>query len=211
MFTGLVSDIGTIARLTQSGSDWKVSIDTAFDLDDVELGESIAVDGACLTVTEIGAGTFGVEASPETLARTTLGERKVGDSVHLERALRVGDRLGGHMVLGHVDAVGELVAKQRAKNAWVLEFDAPDAVARYLIGKGSVTIDGVSLTVNSVDGARFSVAIIPHTAQHTHLTEHGPGHRVNLEADVIGKYVEKFVAPHKDSGITKKMLDDMGF
>jgi riboflavin synthase len=210
MFTGLVADNGTISSITKAGDNWKVAIETAFDLDTVELGESIAVDGACLTVTEIGADTFGVEASPETLRRTTLGERKVGEPVHLERALRVGDRLGGHMVLGHVDAVGKLVAKKRDNNAWLLDFEAPEQVARYLIEKGSITIDGVSLTVNVVEKNRFGVAIIPHTAEHTNLTDHPVGHRVNLESDVIGKYVEKFVNPDQ-GGVSRKMLDEFGF
>ncbi len=210
MFTGLVADVGTIAGLSQTGTNWKVTIQTGFDLTSVELGESIAVDGACLTVTDIGADSFCVEASPETLARTTLGERKVGDKAHLERALRVGDRLGGHMMLGHVDGVGRLVGRKRDKNAWLLEFEAPDNVARYLIEKGSVAIDGVSLTVNTVSAKRFGVAIIPHTSDKTNLADYAVGRRVNLEADVIGKYVEKFVSP-SDTGITQQMLEDMGF
>lgn len=210
MFTGLVADRGTITAIRQTGENWKLTVRTAFDMVSVEMGESIAVDGACLTVTEMGEDVFSVEASPETLRRTTLGDRKVGDKVHLERALRVGDRLGGHMVLGHVDGVGKLVAMRREKNAWLLDFDAPDNVARYLIEKGSVTIDGVSLTVNSVDGSRFGVAIIPHTSEHTNLTDYTVGRRVNLESDVIGKYVEKFVNP-KGQGIDQKMLEDFGF
>jgi riboflavin synthase len=222
MFTGLVADNARISSISKTGENWKVVIQTGFDLDTVELGESIAVDGACLTVTEMGNDTFAVEASPETLARTTLGERKIGDQVHLERALRVGDRLGGHMVLGHVDGVGKLVSKKRDKNAWLLDFEAPKNVARYLIEKGSVTIDGVSLTVNAVDNDRFGVAIIPHTAEHTNLTDHPVGRKVNLESDVIGKYVEKFVHPEAESagsgvskagerGVSRKMLDDFGF
>jgi riboflavin synthase len=210
VFTGLVADIGTIRSRERSGADWKLVVHTGFDVGTLEAGESIAVDGACLTVTEIGADTFAIEASPETLRRTTLGERGVGDRVHLERALRVGDRLGGHMVLGHVDAVGTLVSKRREQNAWVLQFEAPEGVARYLIEKGSITVDGVSLTVNEVDGVRFTVAIIPHTAEHTNLVDHPVGRGVNLEADVIGKYVEKFCAPHR-GGVTRELLDEMGF
>ncbi len=210
MFTGLVADVGAITAIRQTGENWKLTVRTGFDLSTVEMGESIAVDGACLTVTEMGEDTFSVEASPETLGRTTLGERKVGDAVHLERALRVGDRLGGHMVLGHVDGVGTLVAKRRDKNAWLLDFEAPENVARYLIEKGSVAIDGVSLTVNAVDAERFGVAIIPHTSEHTNLTDYAVGRRVNLESDVIGKYVEKFVHP-TGGGISRQMLEDFGF
>ncbi|QDG53767.1 riboflavin synthase [Persicimonas caeni] len=210
MFTGLVADLGTIKAIRQTGENWTLTVRTAFDMASVEMGESIAVNGACLTVTQMGDDTFSVEASPETLRRTTLGDRKVGDKVHLERALRMGDRLGGHMVLGHVDGVGKLVAKRREKNAWLLDFDAPEQVARYLIEKGSVAIDGVSLTVNTVDANRFGVAIIPHTSEHTNLTDYAVGRRVNLESDVIGKYVEKFVSP-KGEGISRKMLEDFGF
>lgn len=210
MFTGLVADRGTITAIRQTGENWKLTVRTAFEMATVEMGESIAVDGACLTVTAMGDETFSIEASPETLRRTTLGDRKVGDRVHLERALRVGDRLGGHMVLGHVDGVGKLVAKRRDKNAWLLDVSAPQNVARYLIEKGSVTIDGVSLTVNTVDHSRFGVAIIPHTSEHTNLIDYAIGRRVNLESDVIGKYVEKFVNPN-GQGISQKMLDDFGF
>lgn len=211
MFTGLVAEVGTIASIDKAGQNWSMTIRCGFDMADVELGESIAVDGACLTVTRTSAGAFAIDASPETLSKTTLGERRPGDRVHLERALRVGDRLGGHMVLGHVDAVGRLVGARPEGNARLLEFAAPDEVARYLIAKGSVTIDGVSLTVNTVADDRFSVAVIPHTAQKTNLADYAVGRRVNLEADVLGKYVEKFLGRQSDGGITRQMLEDHGF
>ncbi|MFW5968228.1 MAG: riboflavin synthase, partial [Persicimonas sp.] len=167
-----------------------------YDLESLDLGESIAVDGACLTVAEIAGEGFQIEASPETLSRTTLGEREVGDGVHLERALAAGDRLGGHIVQGHVDGVGRLLERSREENAWLLDFEAPAELAPYLIEKGSIALDGVSLTLNAVDGRRFGVAIIPHTARHTNLADYRTGRRVNLEADIIGKYVEKMVGPY---------------
>lgn len=210
MFTGLIADIGRIQSIRQSGSKWEVTVETSFDIEDIELGESIAIDGACLTVTRTGPDTFSVDASPETLRRTTLGERSEGDPVHLERALRVGDRMGGHMVLGHVDGVGELVGRTQEKNAWLLDFRAPEKVAQFLIEKGSITIDGVSLTVNTIDGGRFGVAIIPHTSEKTNLADYDVGRKVNLEADVIGKYVKRFIDP-REGGITREMLEEYGF
>ncbi len=210
MFTGLVSDIGEIRALRRAGENWTVEIGTSYDTDSLELGESIAVDGACLTVTTIESDSFTVDASPETLRRTTLGDRKVNDAVHLERALRVGDRLGGHLVLGHVDAVGTVRAQSREKNAWILEIEAPSEVSQYLIDKGSVTVDGVSLTVNSVDGNRFGLAIIPYTAEKTTLANYRVGRRVNLEADVLGKYVKKLVSEGK-GGIDAAFLAKFGF
>lgn len=214
MFTGLVADVGKLSSLHRSGENWTVTITTSFDVATLELGESIAVDGACLTVTKIGSASFDVDASPETLRKTTLGDRKTGDSVHLERALRMGDRLGGHMVLGHVDGVGIVRARAQEKNSILLEIEAPDAVSPYLIDKGSITVDGVSLTLNWVKGDRFGLAIIPFTAQKTKLESYKPGQRVNLEADVLGKYVQKFVAPHlpgQTSGVTLDILQNAGF
>lgn len=225
MFTGLVTDVGTINSITQGSENCTIVLRTAYDTDDLELGESIAVDGACLTVTKIGNDHFFVEVSPETLSRTTLGERRAGDRVHLERALRVGDRLGGHMMQGHVDGVGKLVGRQRDKNAWLLDFEAPESIARYLIEKGSIAIDGVSLTVNSVTNTRFGVAIIPHTTDKTNLGGYRVGRSVNLEADMIGKYVEKLAAGARDDSqdgqnnrsqtpptrLATARLKDMGF
>lgn len=215
MFTGLITDNGTIRAISPSGDNWTVRIETAYDTSDLELGESIACDGACLTVTSIDSGSFTVDASPETLRRTTLGDRKAGDRIHLERALAVGDRLGGHYVLGHVDGVGTLTSKSREKNAWIMGFDAPAAVGRYLIDKGSVAIDGVSLTVNSVEGNRFDVAIIPYTAGKTNVADYEVGRKVNLEGDILGKYVEKLVGPATGatprSDVTMEMLADHGY
>ena len=209
MFTGLITDIGTIDKVANSTGGRTFSIATSYPLAEIELGESIAINGACLTVTEKSSRTFSVDASLETLDRTTLGERSRGDRVHLERALRVGDRMGGHFVLGHVDGVGTLTKREQRGNAWLLEFSAPGAVADYLIEKGSVTIDGVSLTVNHTAAGAFGVAIIPITSDKTNLADYQPGRRVNLEADVVGKYVRKFVDPAR--GIDHAFLAQHGF
>jgi riboflavin synthase len=210
MFTGLVQDIGTLSKLARSGSDWTVTFVTHLDTSDFEIGESIAVDGACLTVTGVAGRRFTVDVSPETLSRTTLGDRPVGAPVHLERALRVGDRLGGHLMLGHVDGVGTICGRRKEKNAWILDVEAPDEVSPYLIDKGSIAVDGVSLTVNSVQGDRFTLAIIPHTVEKTNLGDYFPGRPVNLEADILGKYVRKFVDP-RSVGLSMETLAKAGF
>lgn len=201
MFTGLISDRGTIVERRRSGENWTLRVRTGYDPASLELGESIAIDGACLTVTSIGDDAFTVDASPETLRRTTLGQRRIGDPIHLERALRLGDRLGGHLVLGHVDGVGRVTSRKREGNAWILGFDSPAEVAELLIDKGSITVDGVSLTVNTVDGPRFTVAIIPHTAGHTNLGDYAVRREVNLEADVLGKYVRKLLGGGEAGGV----------
>lgn len=195
MFTGLIEDIGTIQRVQASGDNHRVVVSCHFDTRELTLGESVAVDGACFTVVEFAPGWFAFEASAETLARTTLAERPTGAQVHLERAMTLGGRLGGHLVMGHVDAVGTVLARDRHGNAWRLEIGAPPEVARFLVDKGSVTINGVSLTVNHVhdQGRRFDVMIVPFTGSKTLLTELRPGQRVNLEADIIGKYVLKLL------------------
>jgi riboflavin synthase len=161
---------------------------------ELALGESVAVDGACLTVVSSEGDAFDVEASAETLARTTLGERRPGDALHLERALRLGDRLGGHIVTGHVDGTGRVRDRKPLGESLRLGFTAPPEVARYLVAKGSVAIDGVSLTVNGVDADGFDVVLIPHTLGVVHLGHKQPGDRVNLEADLLGKYVERLLS-----------------
>jgi riboflavin synthase len=204
MFTGIIKDLGRIVDVETGADGQRLSVGTDWETDSFELGESIAVDGVCLTVTDVDDGRFDVDVSPETLDRTTLGELGAGDEVHLERALRVGDRLGGHFVQGHIDGVGTLVSRERDGDAWRLDFEAPEGVARWLVSKGSIAIDGVSLTVNAVDECRFSVAIIPHTADKTKLASYQPGDRVNLEADMLGKYVGRLMARGRE-------LDDAPF
>ena len=195
MFTGLVEDIGTIARADRRSDALVLAIrPQRMPLAELALGESVCHDGACLTVTEVSRETFSVLAGAETLARTTLGALRVGKRVNLERALRVGDRLGGHWVTGHVDGTGELRTRRDLGANLVLGFRATPALLRYIVEKGSIAIAGVSLTVNSVDADGFSVAIIPHTRDHTTLGELSIGDRVNLEVDILAKHVEKLLS-----------------
>lgn len=188
MFTGLVQEIGTVERVSQSSMTdlWLSSTFT-----ELQLGESIACDGCCLTVVEAKGSEFKVQASPETLRRTTLGEWKGGTRVNLERALRLGDRLGGHWVQGHVDGVSKIVSATEEGGSRVLAFELPENLAAFFIEKGSVTVDGISLTVNEVRPGEFSVALIPETLTRTTLGGKGAGARVNLEADLVGKYVAR--------------------
>ncbi|HVE86835.1 MAG TPA: riboflavin synthase, partial [Myxococcales bacterium] len=190
MFTGLVQDVGTVTRL-QRGGMLDLWIRTALGASGFARGESIAVDGACLTVVEAQGDEFLVQASEETLRRTTLSRVQAGAAVNLERALRMGDRLGGHLVLGHVDAVGEVVSRAGEGDALVLAFSLPAELAPFFIPKGSVAVDGVSLTVNDLGEDRFTAALIPQTQARTTLGNKSPGDRVNLEADLIGKYVAR--------------------
>jgi riboflavin synthase len=195
MFTGLVEDVGTIARADRRSDALVLGVRPhRLAVSELTVGESICHDGACLTVTELARDTFSVLAGAETLARTTLGQLRVGRRVNLERALRVGDRLGGHWVTGHVDATGELAIRRDLGANLVLGFRAGPSVLRYVVEKGSIAIAGVSLTVNAVDGETLSVAIIPHTRDHTTLGELAIGDRVNLEVDVLAKHVEKLLA-----------------
>jgi len=194
MFTGLVEDVGTVARADRRSDALVLAIrPSRIPLSELVLGESICHDGTCLTVTEVGRETFTVLAGAETLARTTLGALRIGKRVNLERALRVGDRLGGHWVTGHVDGTGELAIRRDLGANLVLGFRAPPALLRYVVEKGSIAIAGVSLTVNAVDPETFSVAIIPHTRDHTTLGDLTIGDRVNLEVDILAKHVERLL------------------
>jgi riboflavin synthase len=198
MFTGLVEDIGRIDSASRRGDAVVLTIAPArLPVEQLELGESIAIDGTCLTVTDRGGGRFSALAGNETLARTTLGELRAGQHVNLERALAVGDRLGGHIVAGHVDAVGRIRSRRDLGANLVIEFEAPRDILRYVIEKGSIAIDGISLTVNSVSDSSLSVALIPHTVDMTTLATKQVGAKVNLEVDMIGKYVEKLVAGYR--------------
>jgi len=196
MFTGLVEDVGTVARADRRSDALALAIrPERIPLGELTVGDSICHDGACLTVTELGREAFTVLAGAETLARTTLGGLRAGARVNLERALRVGDRLGGHWVTGHIDGTGELAARRDLGANLVLVVRAAPALLRYVVEKGSIALAGVSLTVNAVDGESFSVAIIPHTRDHTTLGALAPGGRVNLEVDILAKHVEKLLAP----------------
>jgi riboflavin synthase len=199
VFTGLIEDRGLVVRADRRSDALVLSVrPEKLPVAELGLGESIAHDGVCLTVTAVHGDRYEVLAGSETLAKTTLGERRVGERLHLERALALGARLGGHLVAGHVDGVGELVARVDRGANIVLTYRPPPALLRYVIVKGSIAIDGVSLTVNTVLPDTFSVAIIPHTAGATHLAERRPGARCNLEVDLIGKYVERLVAPYQE-------------
>lgn len=192
MFTGIVTDVGTVRAIEQRG-DTRIEIETSYDMDDVDIGASIACSGPCLTVVEKGSGWFAVEASAETLDKTALGDWAVGTQVNLERAMRIGDELGGHIVSGHVDAVAEVVDMTPEGDSMRFSFEAPADFAKYVAPKGSVCLDGVSLTVNEVDGNRFGVNIISHTQSATSFGERKIGDRINMEIDTIARYVARIL------------------
>lgn len=192
MFTGIVQAVGRVAALEPFGGDLRIAIDTAdLDLSDVRPGDSIAVDGVCLTATMLDAERFSADVSVETLACTTLGALAVGTRVNLEKALRLADRLGGHLVSGHVDGVGEVVSVRPEARSLRWVFAVPAPLARYIATKGSVAVNGVSLTVNEVDGRRFGVNLIPHTMQQTTFGDCEVGSRVNIEVDLMARYAER--------------------
>jgi riboflavin synthase len=195
MFTGIITDIGTIISVEQRG-DLRLVIGTAYDIDSVAIGASIACSGVCLTVVEKSDSWFAADASAETVSRTASGMWVAGNRLNLERALKVGDELGGHIVTGHVDGVGRIVASEEVGDSWQVTISAPAALAAYIATKGSITVDGVSLTVNAVadqaDGtAQFMLNIIPHTAAMTTLNALSVGHEVNLEIDVLARYLKR--------------------
>ncbi|MFN4310919.1 MAG: riboflavin synthase [Ferrovibrio sp.] len=190
MFTGIVTDIGTVTAREARG-DTRFRIRTAYDTASIAIGASIACSGVCLTVVQKGGDWFTVDVSAETLSRTGLGDWREGSRINLERSLRVGDELGGHIVSGHVDGVGEVTAVRAEGDSMRIEIKAPDALAAFIAEKGSITVDGVSLTVNSVEGASFGVNLIPHTQQVTTLGKLKAGDRVNLEIDTLARYVAR--------------------
>ena len=199
MFTGLVQEVGEIRRLEPRNGSGSTDVRLvvgfrAIERARLELGASICVDGVCLTVAELGADSFAADVSGETLRVTTLGDKRAGSRVNLEPSLRAGDALGGHWVSGHVDGVAEVVATERDARSLQVRIEAPQLLARYIARKGSVTLDGVSLTVNEVDGMRFSINLIPHTLEVTTLGALAPGSRLNLEIDLLARYVERLAS-----------------
>ena len=196
MFTGIVEATGVVRAVRPGGESLQLTIDAGGGLDGVRVGDSIAVSGTCLTVTRIAGRVFEADLTGETVARTTLGRCEAGDVVNVERAVAVGDRLGGHVVQGHVDGVGRVTRRERRGEDWWLEIEAPAPIARYIVDKGSIAVDGVSLTVAGVAGDRFTVCLIPHTCAVTTLGRVQPGAPVNLEADVLAKYVERLLAAY---------------
>ena len=192
MFTGIITDVGRV-RAVKPGGDPAFTIATAYETDDIAIGASIACAGVCLTVTERGKGWFAVQASAETLSRTTLGKWREGSAINLERALKLGDELGGHILAGHVDAVAEIVSRRPEGDSLRFVFAVPPPFDKAIAPKGSVALDGVSLTVNEVEGRRFGVTIIPHTRANTTFGAAQEGDRVNLEIDVLARYVARLL------------------
>ncbi len=216
MFTGIVEGLGTIESARRTAKGLVIQVRPDFPLDDPQEGESIAVNGVCLTATTISASGFTADVSPETLGRTTLGALKPGDRVNLERALRLSDRLGGHIVSGHIDGVGDILERKELTDFILFKVSIPQGLSRYFIEKGSVAVDGISLTVNSCDDTSFSLAIIPHTAKLTTLSFRMPGDKVNIEVDIIGKYIEKLLFKSKEekrgeNGLSMDFLGEHGF
>jgi riboflavin synthase len=215
VFTGITNAMGSVRRLTRRGEDALLEIDTSLALGDVRIGDSIAVSGACLTVTALAGGGFTADVSAETLSRTTLKAAKAGDRVNLEKALRVGDPLGGHIVQGHVDGVGTIRERTVRSRSVVFGFEVDPGLSRYIVEKGSVAVDGISLTVNSCEKDVFYVNIIPHTAAGTTLGIKSASERVNIETDILARYVEKLISGGKETGtaggIDMDMLARHGF
>jgi riboflavin synthase len=211
MFTGLIEGTGKLKTLEPRGKDMRLSIQASFDLEGFQTGESVAVDGVCLTAVSWQARAFTVDVSQETLSRSTLGQRSAGDEVNLERALRLGDRLGGHLVNGHVDGKARVMARKQRGDSLVFVFEVVAELGRYIIEKGSVAVNGVSLTVNRCDEQSFDVNIVPHTARWTTIGTWRVGDEVNIEVDIIGKYVERFVRTMQESDSPSTGGVDRGF
>lgn len=211
MFTGIIEGLGTITGIRPSGQGRQMTIAADFSLAGSKVGDSIAVSGACLTATTIGDSRFEVDVSPETLSTTTLGFAQTGERVNLERALRLSDRLDGHLVSGHVDGIGRMISKIPKGNAVIITISVDPSLAHYMIRKGSVAVDGASLTINQCDNNTFSVSIIPHTAELTTIALKKVGAQVNIETDMIGKYVERFVKQTDKKGAASGSPIDMAF
>jgi riboflavin synthase len=216
MFTGIITAVGSITALQPRGGDVRLRIATGkLDLSDVQLGDSIAVSGVCLTAVELSGDGFWADASRETLERTILGEAAPGMRVNLEKALTPTTRLGGHLVSGHVDGIGAVTEWRPDGRSWRLRIQAPDVLARYIAEKGSICVDGVSLTVNRVDGAAFELNIVPHTLAETTFVDFKIGRRVNLEVDLIARYLERLLlgdrAAQPGGGLTEALLREHGF
>ena len=217
MFTGIIEAIGTIQSITPKGGDVRVYVKTGkLDLGDVKLGDSIAVNGVCLTAVQLPGDGFWADVSRETLARTGFSDLKSGSRVNLEKALTPISRLGGHLVSGHVDGVGEIISREDNARAVQFRIRAPRELAKYIALKGSITVDGTSLTVNGVDGADFELTIVPHTLAETIMADYRAGRRVNLEVDLLARYLERLLLGDKaaeptSTGITESFLAAHGY
>jgi riboflavin synthase len=218
MFTGIIQATGTIARAEPHGGDLRLTIQTGkLDLADVQLGDSIAVNGVCLTAVALPGDGFVADVSRESISLTTIGDFKTGTRVNLEKALTLATRLGGHLVSGHVDGIGTVIERHHDARSVRFTLEAPAELARYIAHKGSITVDGISLTVNAVDGARFELNIVPHTLAETIMAGYQPGTRVNLEVDLVARYLERLLLgdkaaePGAESGIDLDLLARAGF
>lgn len=212
MFTGIIEETGKISGIQNGGNYLTLKIGADKVLKETKIGDSIAVNGACLTVTKLDDHSFEAEVTPETMRRTAFSVLRVGSRVNLERAVRMGDRMGGHIVSGHVDCTGKLVSKIREGNAVNITFTIPKEYMKYILEKGSVAIDGISLTVAERTEDRFSVALIPHTGEETTILSKNPGDPVNIECDCIGKYVEQLMNADKEgNGLTMDKLRSYGY
>ena len=219
MFTGIIEAVGRLQSLENRQGDLRMTIDSgALDLSDVKLGDSIATNGVCLTVVELTGSGYVADVSLETLEHSMLNELPVGSSLNLEKALTPTTRLGGHLVSGHVDGIGRVVSVESAARSSVYWLEAPKELAKYIAHKGSITVDGVSLTVNKVDGCRFALNIVPHTQQETIITHYRAGTRVNLEVDLLARYLERLLDPslkeekaEAASSVTEGFLAEHGF
>lgn len=216
MFTGIIQAVGHVAAIEPKGVDIRLRLDTGkLDMDDVQVGDSIAVSGVCLTAVGLPGGGFWTDVSGETMKRTALAGLKVGDAVNLEKALTPTTRLGGHMVSGHVDGVGQVLERGDDGRSVRFRIQAPAQLARYIAEKGSICVDGISLTVNTVEGGVFDLNIVPHTLSETTMGEFQPGRRVNLEVDIIARYLERLLlgdkAAQAGQGITEAFLTEHGF
>lgn len=224
MFTGIIEAVGHVQAIVQQGGDVRLTLATGnLDLQDVKLGDSIASNGICLTVVAYGVGYFCADVSAETLRRTMLGKWRVGTRINLEKALLPTTRLGGHIVSGHVDGVGEIITATRDARSLFFEVAAPASLAKYLAEKGSITVDGISLTINNLNGAVLSLNLVPHTAAETNIVDWHVGTQVNLEVDVLARYIERLMLGDKAAdpsastssstghGISMAFLQDNGF
>ena len=218
MFTGIIQAVGSIASLEQRGGDMRLGVQGGkLTMDDVKPGDSIAVSGVCLTVVEKTAQGFSADVSGETLQRTIIGTLAVHDAVNLEKALTLETRLGGHLVSGHVDGIGTVTARRADSRSVQFTVQAPDELARYIAVKGSICVDGVSLTVNAVDGAAFELNIVPHTLSETIMQDYRAGRQVNLEVDLVARYLERLLLgdaaaqPGTSGQITRELLESCGF
>jgi len=211
MFTGIIEEVGLVHAVRREGTSGQMTVTAGKVLEGIRIGDSICTDGVCLTVTNIQTKSFTLEIMPETFRRTTLGNLKPGDPVNLERALRLSDRLGGHIVSGHIDGTGQLLDRHPEENAVWLKVSAGTEMLKYIVEKGSVAIDGISLTVVNVDHHSFTVSIIPHTQEHTSILRKGINSRVNIECDLIAKYIEKLMKPGERTQITLESLARNGY